>query len=123
MASSACQFEVGEIINIKQARGWIPAIILDIQAPLGFKMFQVLEIDTGKVHTVTRLEIEKTTTLNSSFLAEDFDLQGNPTTPPQPKTSRFEKMEDSEVDELQMFSKSDKTHVNTRWGVKIFRGL
>ena len=123
MASSACQFEVGEIINIKQARGWIPAIILDIQAPLGFKMFQVLEIDTGKVHTVTRLEIEKTTTLNSSFLAEDFDLQGNPTTPPQPKTSRFGKMEHSEVDELQMFSKSDKTHVNTRWGVKIFRGL
>ena len=31
-------------------------------------------------------------------------------------------MDDAEIDSIQMMSKSDKTHSNTRWGVKIFRG-
>ena len=136
MASSATQFEVGEIINVNQGAQWVPGIILDIQAPLGFNTYLVLEIDTGKTHSVTRLQIEKMTLLNTAVQADDIidfvELPAEkPTEKPTEKPSgdpgekpkaRFEKMDPSEVDDLQMNAKSDKTHVNTRWGVKIFRG-
>ena len=100
---------------------------MNIRAPLGFRMYDVIELDTGKSHSGTRLNIKKVEVL-SDFLAEDIseDVLGELLTDvPKGETkshSRFEKLDSAEVDKLQMFAKSDKTHANTRWGVKIFRG-
>ena len=104
---------------------------MNIRSPLGFRMVDVIVLDTGKSHTVTRLNIEPIEVLNG-FLAEDLSedtFVGEPTaglveeSKDEPKTHpRFEKLDSTEVDKLQMFAKSDNTHANTRWGVKIFRG-
>ena len=121
---------LGDLVSIKVSKKWVQGLIMNISSPLGFKMFDVIKLDTGKSHTVTRLNIEPVEVLND-FLAEDISedaFVGEPTARPEeepkdePKTHpRFEKLDSTEVDKLQMFAKSDKTHANTRWGVKIFR--
>ena len=63
-------FSVGELVTIKVKKKWIHGIIMNIRAPLGFRMYDVIELDTGKSHSVTRLNIEKVEVL-SDFLAED----------------------------------------------------
>ena len=122
-------FSVGELVTIKVQKKWIHGIIMNIRAPLGFRMYDVIELDTGRSHSVTRLNIEKVEVL-SDFLAEEISEDGlglgeKLTDEPKQEAkthSRFEKLDSAEVDKLQMFAKSDKTHANTRWGNKIFRG-
>ena len=51
--------DVGEIVNFKTSKGWITGIIMNIRAPLGFRQFDVIEMDTGKPFTVSRHQLEK----------------------------------------------------------------
>ena len=78
MAQISCPYEIGEIVIFKTLTAWVAGIISNIRAPLGFRQFDVLEMDTGKSYTASRHELEKVQAFNFD-LADDISDELQPT--------------------------------------------
>ena len=111
------KFSIGDFVNARRSfkGGFFLAVIVNITKPLGFRLFDVLFVDTGEKTTVSRIHIEPVPAVNEAMQVDAEQ--------PTVTASRFEKLSTEELEILQNSSKSEKTHKMTRWGVKIFQGM
>ena len=121
---NAPTFAVGDFVNIISERQPILGVVLNSTAPLGFYQYDVLDVNTGKTHHVTRLQLEAASEVQVGFI-DNFIMEtaDDAFQAPQEKpSSRFQACTDADIDKIQYSAKSAKTHKMTKWGVKIFRG-
>ena len=64
-------FEVGEVVKVRNGENYITAIVLDVQTPLGFRSYTIMDFD-GKTYTTTRVYMEKTDKRTNNDLLGDF---------------------------------------------------
>ena len=82
-------------------------------------------LSNGRSVEATRIQLKQADkSLTDSLVEDDFeadDMQLE-TEPMDETPSRFQKLSTADVDAIQNSAKSKKTHLQTKWGVKIFRG-
>jgi hypothetical protein len=120
---SGNSFEIGDLCMHKGAL----CLILDIQpTPLGFRRYEINNIDTGIVLSVPKHELSEVDLLDVEgiCLLEDKDTEVDTVGEKVEVTSRkrHATLTEEEVDQVAKKRLSDKTEAQTRWAVKILKG-
>lgn len=113
-------FAIGDVVRVKTTVNPGLYVIVNIRNPMGWSIFDVLSIEDGTSKICTILEMEKPDgTLTGEVFGpfDEFQADDTPTL-----GSRFKKTTTDELFELEMASKSTKTHAMTRWGIQVYRG-
>ena len=110
---------VGDVVVYK---GKEDAVILHEEAPLGFRVFTLLILDSGATVTSHRLDIEeKQVNFLNEFVLGD-DLEEQTTLQHGEKVQRFATVTEDDIDDLRQEKTSKSTNYQTNWGVKVLRG-
>lgn len=108
--------KIGNVVKYKED----DAIILDVQAPLGFRQFRIMKLTDGKTLTVSRHQID-------AFQEENIeDWMTEPIAEQEPEISsinnRFPNADSKEIDDLASARLSVNTRRQTDWAVKVLKG-
>jgi hypothetical protein len=138
---AAVIYKENDLVHVyKGGEKWL-GVVMNVQSPLGYREYRVLNVNTGEIITATRLHLEAVTA-TEAILGPDFDVemavddnaetsvlneplpQPKSTKPslPTPTTSRFATCSDSDLNEIQLAKQAKNTIHQTTWGVKVFRG-
>ena len=115
-------FKEGGVVYLLTGGEKVLSVVLSVSCPMGYGAYVVMNLHNGETRTVTKMFLESAPEqLLGTNEADDFDNDNNEETL-KLSSSRFKKCSEEDISHLQNASKSQKTHIMTRWGVKIFTG-
>jgi hypothetical protein len=121
------KMDVGDVVKVSGE----DFLILKVEAPLGFRQFTVMNLDDGRVKTISKLQIdvvedgerENIRSWMADPLIDIVEIQPEVAEPVATTKSRFPSITDEkQIDDLAASRLSKTTMAQTKWAVRIMKG-